>query len=75
MMLTRLPRGTVVGVWFAVLAAVVGCGVLWGVSITIATGALLLIAGVVPPAIMLIVWRGAPPPTVAELLHAVERDV
>jgi hypothetical protein len=37
--------------------------------------ALLLVACLVPPAIMLLVWRGAPPPTVAELLHAVDRHV
>jgi hypothetical protein len=29
----------------------------------------------VPPAIMLMVWRGVPPPTVAERLYAVERHV
>ena len=32
----------------------------------------LLAACVVPPAVMLTVWRGAPPLTVAEVLHAVE---
>jgi hypothetical protein len=34
---------------------------------------LLLVAGLLPPTIMLLVWRGAPPETVAELLHSVNR--
>jgi hypothetical protein len=59
-------RGTLIGVWFAVLALVVGAGAVGGVSITMGTRALLLVACLVPPAIMLLVWRGAPPPTVAE---------
>jgi hypothetical protein len=39
------------------------------------TRALLWVACFVPPAIMLMVWRGAPPPTVAERLYAVDRHV
>ena len=68
-------RGTIIGIWFAVLAAVAGAGAVGGVSITMGTHTLLLVACLVPPAIMLIVWRGAPPPTAAELLHAVDRHV
>jgi hypothetical protein len=68
-------RGTIIGVWFAVLAVVVDAGAFGGVSITMGTYALLLVACLVPPAIMLMVWRGAPPPTVAELLHAVDWNV
>ena len=37
-------------------------------------GSLLWIAvGVVPPAVMLMVWHGAPPQTVAEILYTAER--
>jgi hypothetical protein len=67
-------RGTIIVVWFAVFV-VAGAGAVGGVSITMGTRALLLVACLVPPAIMLMVWRGAPPPTVAELLHAVDRHV
>jgi hypothetical protein len=74
-MLKALNRGTIIGVWFAVLAVFVGAGAVAGVSITMGTRALLLVACLVPPAIMLMVWRGAPSPTVAELLHAVDRHV
>jgi hypothetical protein len=68
-----INRRTVIGVWFAVLVAVAGAGALSGVSITIGISALWFVACVVPPAVMLMVWRGAPPPTVAEILHAVNR--
>jgi hypothetical protein len=68
-------RGTIIGVWFTVLAVVAGAGAVGGVSITMGTRALLLVACLVPPAILLMVWRGAPPPTVAERLHAVDRHV
>jgi hypothetical protein len=68
-------RGTVIGVWFTALAVVAGAGAVGGVSITMGTRALLLVACLVPPAIMLMVWRGAPPLTVAGLLYAVERHV
>ncbi len=68
-------RGLAIGVWFAALAAVAVGGALGGLSITMGTGALLLAACLVPPAIMLMVWRGAPPQTVAEVLHSVDRPV
>ena len=30
-------------------------------------------AAIVPPAVMFLVWRGAPPPTIAEVIYAVDR--
>ena len=72
-MLRSINRRTVIGVWLAVLLAAAGAGALSGVSITIGISALWLVACVVPPAVMLMVWRGAPPPTVAEILQAVDR--
>lgn len=68
-----MNRRTAIALWSGIVAAIAGCGALRGVSITIGTSALLLFACVVPPAVMLMVWRGAPPPTVAEILHAVDR--
>jgi hypothetical protein len=72
-MFTSTNRRTVIGFWFAALVAVAGVGALSGVPMTMSTGALWLVACVVPPAVMLMVWRGAPPPTVAEILHAANR--
>ena len=67
-----LNRRAVIGVWFGVLAAVAGAGALSGGSITFGTGALWLFACVAPPAVILMVWRGAPPPTVARTPYTVD---
>jgi hypothetical protein len=69
-----LNRRAVIGVWFGVLAAVAGAGALSGGSITLGTGALWLFACVAPPAVMLMVWRGAPSPTVAHVRYTVDRQ-
>jgi hypothetical protein len=53
--------------------AVTGAGALSGVSITSGTIALWFVACAVPPVVMPMVWHSAPSPTVAEILHAVER--
>jgi hypothetical protein len=60
-------RTAIISVWLAVFALFA----LFGSPMTFATGALLLIAGVVPPAIMLTLWK-EPSPTVAEVLHHVD---
>ena len=75
-MLKAINRQTVIGVWGVALVALAVGGSLSGISIisiTAGTGALLLVACVVPPAVMLMVWRGAAPPTVAEILYAADR--
>jgi hypothetical protein len=68
-----IDRRTVFGAWFAVLIAIVGCEAIWGVSATIGTGPFLLAACLVPPAIVLMIWRRAPPQTVAEVFHGYRR--
>ncbi len=67
-------RRAIIGVWFGVLAAVAGAEALSGGSITFGTGALWLFACVAPPAVMLMVWRGAPLPTVAQVRFTVDRQ-
>ena len=59
--------------WVALLIAVAGAAAVSGLPITAGLGGLWLAACVVPPAVMLLVWRGAPPPTMAEILYAVDR--
>jgi hypothetical protein len=66
-------RGRAVGWWIGILAAVAIGGAWSGVSVTMGTAAFLVCACVVPPAVMLLVWQGAPKPTVAEILCAVDR--
>ena len=72
-MFSSITRGTVVGLWLAALVVLAAVGILAGVAITLDNGALWLLACLAPPSVMLMVWRGAPPPTVAEILHAAHR--
>ena len=69
-MLNAMSRGTAIGVWFAIVAVAAAITtVVLGVAVTTSTGLLLLGACFVPPAVILMVWRGAPPVTIAEVLH------
>ena len=43
-------------------------------NVAINFASLLLTLALGPPAVMLLVWRGAPPPTVAEVLHSVHAE-
>jgi hypothetical protein len=60
--------------WVAAVIVVGACSVFWGIALTASNGELWLAAGLVPPAVMLLVWRGPPPVTVAELLYAVNKS-
>ena len=70
-MLNRMSRGQLAGVWCAAVIVLGALGVAAGAAITIGNGEWWLGTCLVPPAIMLLVWRGPPPITVAELLHSV----
>jgi hypothetical protein len=72
-MLKDMTRARVIQIWFAAVALLVVCSVVLGASITVSTAAVLLALCVVPPAIVLLVWPGVQPPTVAEVLHGVHR--
>jgi hypothetical protein len=62
---TRLALG-----WCVAVGVVGGLAVVNdGTVITLANAGLLLMVGLIPPAIMLLVWRGPPPLTIAEVLH------
>ena len=67
-MLTGISRTRLVGFWFAAVAVIIAWVVATGVNVAISTAALLLTMCLVPPALMLLVWRGTPPPTVGERL-------
>lgn len=68
-MFKHVSRGRVISVWFAAVAIAFVASLLAGVAATPSTWALLLLTSLVPPVISFVVWRGAPPLTVAELLH------
>jgi hypothetical protein len=72
-MLKAVSRARLAGAWCAAVVAIGACGVVAGVAVSISAAAWLLVACLVPPAVMMLVWRGAPLPTVAELLYAVDK--
>ena len=73
-MLKEISRTRLVGFWFVAVAVIIAWVVATGVNIAMSTTALLLTMCLVPPAIVLLVWRGAPPPTVRELLYSVNKQ-
>ena len=72
-MLKEISRARLVGFWFAAVAVIIASLVAMGVNVGVSTAALLLTLSLVPPAIILALWRGAPPPTVADILYAANR--
>jgi hypothetical protein len=71
-MLKDVSRGQWIGAWFATVAVAIASSVVVGATVTLSSVALLVAMSVVPPAIVLLVWRGAPPATAAEVLYAVD---
>ena len=69
-MLKEFSRNRLVGFWFAAIAVIIASVVAMGVNVAFSTTAFLLALSLVPPAIMLLVWRGAPPPGVGEILYS-----
>ena len=72
-MLKGISRARLIGAWFVAVIVMMACSAAGGTALTINIGVLWLAACLVPPAVMLLVWRGAPPITVAELLYSVNR--
>jgi hypothetical protein len=72
-MLKGLTRTRVIQFWLAAVAVAVAAGIALGVEVTMSTGVLLVASSLVPPAIVLFLWREAPPPTVAEVIHSADR--
>ena len=61
--------------WCLVAAGIAACGVALGdFPFTTSSALLLVMVIVIPAAVMLVLWRGAPAATVAELLYASDPD-
>jgi len=73
-MLKNISRARVIGLWLAAVAVLTTALVTFDAKAAISFAPLLLTLALGPPAVLLLVWRGAPPPTVAELLHSVNAD-
>jgi hypothetical protein len=72
-MFRNISRLQVVGAWCALVFVIAAVSVVAGAGLTLGNVELLLVAGIAPSAVLLLIWRGAPPATVAELLHSVNR--
>jgi hypothetical protein len=59
---------TSIGVWLAIVAAVVGFGLFSGVPMTMGMGSVAMVVGFMLPAILLMLRWGAGPQTVAQPL-------
>ena len=70
-MLNDISRSQLAGAWCVAIVLIAACGAVAGVALTLSRLELLVAICVVPPAVMLLLWRGAPPATVAEVLHSV----
>ena len=69
-MLSNLSRPQVIAAWFIGIAIVTLASIGLGGAATPGTWALLFLISLLPPALSFVVWQGAPPPTVAEVLYA-----
>ena len=65
-------RVRLVGAWLAAAAVIFACAVVAGAAITVGAGELWLVACLMPPAVMLLVWRDAPALSAAGLLRAAD---
>ena len=73
-MLKNISRGRLVGAWFAAVAVAFALSIfIGGATMTVGGAQLWLVACLVPPAVMLLVWPSAPAATVAELLYTVDK--
>jgi hypothetical protein len=72
-MLKDITRSNVLQIWFAAIVLLVLAGAALGINLTIGTRALLLILSVVPPGVLLVLWRGVQPPTASDVLYGRER--
>jgi hypothetical protein len=69
----NLTRSKVIQIWFAAVLLIVVAAVTFGVAVTIGTGAMLLVMSLVPPAVVLLLWPGAQPLTIGDVLRGSER--
>jgi UPF0716 family protein affecting phage T7 exclusion len=72
-MLNDMTRNRLVGLWFAAVAVVIASVVAIGVNVGVSTTALLLMLSLVPPGIILALWRSGPRQTIGEILYTANK--
>jgi len=69
-MFNEISRTRLISVWFATAALISASILAMGVNVAAGTTAILAAMSLVPPAIMLILWRGAPPQTARDIMYS-----
>ena len=64
----------IAGGWLTAGVVLAAGAVVLGAPLTTGVIELVVTACLVPPAVMLLIWRGAPAPTVAEVLRAADQS-
>jgi hypothetical protein len=69
-MLKDITRNRLLAVWFVAVGVIIASLALLGVNLAGSTTAFLLTLSLVPPALMLLLWRNAEPPTAREIMYS-----
>ena len=68
-MLNNMTRSKLLQIWFTSVALIAVAGFALGASMTFSSGAILLALCLVPAAIIMKLWPGVQPQTIAQVLH------
>ena len=72
-MLKHMSRTQLIGGWLAAVIVCMAGSVVAGATLTMGAVELWLLAGIVPPAVTLLLWHGAPDVTAAEIMRSADR--
>jgi hypothetical protein len=70
-MFKNISPAQLAGWWAAAVIVMMSCGVVAGGAITVSNAELWLVACVVPPAVMLLLWHGDAPVVAVHVMHSV----
>ena len=69
----NITRSKAIQIWFAAVALIVVAAITFGVSVTLGTGMVLLVLGLVPGAILWMLWPGVQSTTVGDVIRGTDR--
>ena len=73
-MFKHISRERVVAAWVATVLVMLAASIVAGVAITLGTAQLWLATCLVPPGILLLLWHGKEPMTIAHPIYEVDRE-
>jgi hypothetical protein len=73
-MLKDMTRSRAIQAWFAAVTLILVACIAFGAAVTVGTGAMLLALSLMPAAIVLLLWPGPQPVTIAEVLYGADRS-